>query len=76
MNRLSSMPRPLLVGLSPLAMLEAVMPEEAGALMDALGIREVPYGELDLAPRALDRTRVERGGGRRPSARDPRPTIG
>ena len=27
-----------------------------------LGIREVPYGELDLAPRALDRTRVERGG--------------
>lgn len=61
MNRLSSMPRPLLVGLSPLAMLEAVMPEEAGALMDALGIREVPYGELDLAPRALDRTRVERG---------------
>ena len=51
------------------------MPEEAGALMDALGIREVPYGELDLAPRALDRTRVERGG-RRPSARDPRPTIG
>ena len=49
------------MGLSPFSMLGAAMPEEAGALFDALGVREVPYGELDLTPNALNRARAERG---------------
>ena len=64
MSQLNSMPRPSLMGLSPpLAMLGA-----------ALGIREVPCGELDLTPRAFDRARAERGC--RLFARGPRPTTG
>lgn len=55
-------------------MLGAAMPEEAGALVAALGIREVPCGELDLTPRAFDRARAERGC--RLFARGPRPTTG
>lgn len=75
MSQLNSMPRPSLMGLSPpLAMLGAAMPEEAGALVAALGIREVPCGELDLTPRAFDRARAERGC--RLFARGPRPTTG
>ena len=61
MSQLNSMPRPSLMGLSPFSMLGAAMPEEAGALFDALGVREVPYGELDLTPNALNRARAERG---------------
>ena len=61
MSQLNSMPRPSLMGLSPFSMLGAAMPEEAGALFEALGVREVPYGELDLTPNALNRARAERG---------------
>ena len=38
MSQLNSMPRPSLMGLSPFSMLGAAMPEEAGALFDALGV--------------------------------------
>ena len=41
--------------------LEAADPEAAAALMDALGIEEVPYGRLDLTIGAVDRDREERG---------------
>ena len=61
MSQLNSEPRPSLMGLSPIAMLRAAMPHEAEALTDALGMREVPYGRLDLTPRALSAARAERG---------------
>ena len=63
MSQLNSMPRPSLMGLSPFSMLGAAMPEEAGALFDALGVREVPYGELDPDPE-----RLEPGAGREGAA--------
>ena len=61
MSQLNSEPRPSLMGLSPIAMPRAAMPHEAEALTDALGMREVPYGRLDLTPRALSAARAERG---------------
>ena len=61
MSQFNSEPRPSLMGLSPTAMLEAADPEAAAALMDALGIEEVPYGRLDLTIGAVDRDREERG---------------
>ena len=61
MSQLNSEPRPSLMGLSPTAMLEAADPEAAAALMDALGIEEVPYEKLDLTIGAVDRSRRERG---------------
>lgn len=61
MSQLNSEPRPSLMGLSPIALMRAGAPEDAEALMDALGMREVPYGKLDLTPRAVERARAERG---------------
>lgn len=61
MSHLNSEPRASLMGLSPIGALKAAMPEEAEALTSALGVREVPYGELDLTPRALNAARAERG---------------
>ena len=61
MSQLNSEPRPSLMGLSPTAMLKAADPEAAAALMDALGIVEVPYGKLDLMIDAIDRDWRERG---------------
>lgn len=59
MSQLNSEPRPSLLGMSPIAMPKAAMPREAEELMDALGMREVPYDELDLTPRALNAARRE-----------------
>lgn len=61
MSQLNSEPRPSLMGATPVSLLRAAAPEEAGALLDAYGIREVPYGELELSPRALGAERAERG---------------
>ena len=61
MSQLNSEPRASLMGMSPIAALRAAMPGEAEALLDALGVREVPYAGLDLTPAALSRARTERG---------------
>lgn len=61
MSHLNSQPRPSLMGLSPLAMLRAADPEAAEALMDALGIEEVPFERLDMTINAIDADRAERG---------------
>lgn len=61
MSQLNSEPRPSLMGLSPLAMLEAADPEAAAALAGALGIEVVPYERLDLTIGAIDRDRADRG---------------
>lgn len=61
MSHLNSQPRPSLMGLSPLALLRAAEPEAAEALMDALGIEEVPYGRLDMTLGAINADRARRG---------------
>ena len=61
MSHLNSQPRPSLMGLSPLAMLKAAEPEGASALMDALGIEEVPYERLDMTLGAINADRMRRG---------------
>lgn len=61
MSHLNSQPRPSLMGLSPLSMLKAAEPEAAEALMDALGIEEVPYERLDMTLGAINADRAERG---------------
>lgn len=60
MSQLNSEPRPSLLGASPIALLKVAAPESAG-LLDALEVREVPYGGLDMTPRALSAARAERG---------------
>ena len=59
-SSVNSEPRPSLMGLSPLAMLRAADPGLAAAL-GALGIAELPYGDLDLTPGAVNRARASRG---------------
>lgn len=60
MSQLNSEPRRALLGATPTAMLKAAVPGSE-ALLGALGVREVPYGELDLTPNALNEARAERG---------------
>ena len=60
MSQLNSEPRRSLLGASPIALLKAAVPGSEG-LLDALGVREVPYGELEMTPGALGRERAERG---------------
>ena len=60
-SNVNSEPRPSLMGLSPLAMLGAADPALASAVADGLGIRELPYGELDLTLGAVNRERASRG---------------
>jgi len=60
-SNVNSEPRPSLMGLSPLAMLQAADPALADALADGLGICELPYGELDLTLAAVNRERTGRG---------------
>lgn len=59
-SMLNSEPRKSLLGATPISMLKAAVPGSE-ALLDALGVREVPYGELDLTPGALSRARAARG---------------
>lgn len=61
MSQLNSEPRPSLMGMTPVKLMRAAAPGDAEALMDALGIREVPYAELELSVRAIERARAERG---------------
>ncbi len=61
MSHVNSQPRPSLMGLSPLQMLEAADPEACGALAAALGIERMPFERLALTLDAVNRQRVERG---------------
>lgn len=61
MSHVNSEPRPSLAGLTPLFMFRAALGGDAGALLDAVGVEEVPYSELDLTPGLLDACRARRG---------------
>ena len=62
MSHVNSNPRAALGGKSPIQMLRFVYGEEdAQALLDAFGIREVGRDELTLRPEILDVERAKRG---------------
>lgn len=61
MSHANSNPRLELRGLSPIAMFRAAYGGAADELLDALGIEEVPGGELTLRPWILDIERDRRG---------------
>lgn len=61
MSHVNSQPRASLMGLSPLAIMKAAMGEDACALLDALGIEEVAYEDLNLTFALLIEIRRERG---------------
>lgn len=54
-------PRRSLAGMSPARAFLAAYGERGRALFDALGIEEVPAGELLLGPELISRGRLERG---------------
>ncbi len=60
-SHVNSQPRPSLMGLSPLQMLRAADPGACEALETALGMEEVPFGELALTLEAVNGQREERG---------------
>lgn len=60
MSMLNSEPRQALLGATPVSMLKAAVPGSE-ALLDMLGVREVPYAELDMTPGALNKARAQRG---------------
>lgn len=60
-SNVNSEPRPSLMGLSPLALLRAAEPGIADAIADRLGVCELPYDQLDLTLRAVNRERAARG---------------
>ena len=61
MSQVNSEPRPSLAGLTPIAMFRAAYGADADALLDALGVEQLPYGRLDLTPGAIDGARALRG---------------
>ncbi|WP_172137200.1 IS30 family transposase [Adlercreutzia sp. ZJ473] len=61
MSHLNSEPRPSLLGMSPLSMLRAADPEAHEALCCALGMAELPYGEVGMTLDAVNREREARG---------------
>ena len=54
-------PRPSMAFMAPARALLAAYGDDGAALMDALGMEEVPYGELLMGVEAIDRARRERG---------------
>ena len=61
MSQLNSEPRPSMAFMAPARALLAAYGDDGAALMDALGMEEVPYGELLMGVEAIDRARRERG---------------
>lgn len=61
MSQLNSEPRPSMAFMPPLRALLAAYGADGAALMAALGVEEVPYGELMLDVEAVNRARRERG---------------
>lgn len=63
MSHLNSEPRPSLGGMRAIDMLLAALGDDGRALLDALGVEKVPYGELDMSVGAIEAARRERGEG-------------
>ncbi len=63
MSHANSNPREALCGMSPIQMFSAAYGEEAAALLDALGVRQIPRDEIMLKPEILDIERTARGRG-------------
>ena len=63
MSHLNSEPRPSLGGMCAIDMLLAALGDDGRALLDALGVEKVPYGELDMSVGAIEAARRERGEG-------------
>ena len=61
MSQLNSEPRPSMAFMAPARALVAAYGEDGRALMDALGMEEVPYDDLLLDVEAINRARRERG---------------
>lgn len=61
MSQLNSEPRPSMAFMPPLRALLAAYGDDGAALTAALGVEEVPYGELLLGVEAVNRARLERG---------------
>ena len=61
MSQVNSMPRPSLGGMCPIQMLLAAHPKSGQALLDALGIELVAYGQLELSVKAINHARRLRG---------------
>lgn len=61
MSQVNSEPRPSLMGLSAIGILKAAMPKEAELVMDALGIDEVSFENLNLTLKGLNIDRKKRG---------------
>ena len=63
MSHLNSEPRPSLGGMCAIDMLLAALGDDGRELLDALGVEEVPYGELDMTVGAVEADRRRRGEG-------------
>lgn len=63
MSHVNSAPRPSLMGLSPIQMFRAALGADADAILDALGVEQVPPGRLLLRPELINLGRAERGEG-------------
>lgn len=61
MSHLNSEPRHSLLGATPISALRGMLPEKTNALLDALGIVEMSYGELVLTIEAVNKARRARG---------------
>ena len=61
MSQLNPEPRPSMAFMPPLRALLAAYGDDGAALTAALGVEEVPYGELLLGVEAVNRARLERG---------------
>ena len=61
MSQLNSEPRGKFAGLSPIKLLKAAMPDDADFFLDALGIEDVTYEDLNLTIEAVNKERRGRG---------------
>lgn len=61
MSQLNSEPRGKFAGLSPIKLMKAAVPDDAETLMDALGIEDVTYENLNLTVDAINEDRRKRG---------------
>jgi len=76
MSMLNSEPRPALGGALPIRLFRAALGEDAEALLAALGVREVPYGELLMSPAAVGRAGGRGAGPGHRAGTQPRPARG
>lgn len=61
MSHVNSEPRGALGFATPARAFRAMLGADAEALLDACGVGDVPFGDLDLTPGLIERSRAERG---------------